>query len=571
MQNHDIALTLMKIADELEINGHNPYRVRAYRRAARSIDRSDVSIEELVKAGEDITTLANVGTRIAGHIKAILTTGTVPFYFYKSNTEKKFRDELIEIEGLGRKRIQLLRKKLNIKNIKDLKRAIDNKSIYELSGFSEKLVKKIKLSIENPKPYEKLFKYRLGELILESLIGHINSLPTVHKVVCAGNYRRKAEVIGNVVLLITGDRPDFIIDNFVKFDEVKELIEVSVRYARVILQSGMLVEVKVISNDNFGTELILATGSSQHIHDLSVLAEEKGYIFNDKGLHRDNTLLSFSNESEFYNKLSLKLIEPELREGRGEILASQKLILPNLVTLEEIRGDLHSHTNETDGVETLEAMVTAAIAKGYSYLAITDHSKRLAITNGLDEIRLRKQMDKIDQLNSQLKNFTILKSIEVDILENGDLDLPNWILKELDLCVCSVHSRFNLSLEKQTERIIRAMDNPYFNILGHATGRLINYRKPYAIDIERILGAARERNCIIELNAQPSRLDIKDLYCQLAKLMGVKIAISSDAHSIYELEYMRFGVMQARRGWLEAKDVINTRDLKDLKKVIKRF
>jgi DNA polymerase (family 10) len=264
----------------------------------------------------------------------------------------------------------------------------------------------------------------------------------------------------------------------------------------------------------------------------------------------------------------MQYVEPELRENNGEIEAALKHKLPKLVELSDIRGDLHSHTNETDGHYTLAEMVAVAQAKGYEYLAITDHSQRLTVANGLDKKRLLAQIRAIDALNEQLKGFTILKAIEVDILEDGSLDLPDDVLKELDLTVCSVHSKFNLSEKKQTERIVRAMDNPHFKILGHPTGRLLNQRPPYALDLSQLLQAAKERGCVVELNAQPERLDFNDIYCRMAKEVGVKVAISTDAHSIYHFDFMRFGVGQARRGWLEADDVINTRNLRDLRKLL---
>ncbi len=322
----------------------------------------------------------------------------------------------------------------------------------------------------------------------------------------------------------------------------------------VILNSGIAIKLQMTSTKNYATELLYLTGSPGHI----------------EGLQQINKKLHGTSEDAIYQHLKLDFIPPELRENQGEIAAARSHTLPILINLSDIKGDLHCHTWETDGTESLEMMIESAITKGYEYVAITDHSKRLAITNGLDEKRLLAQIKLIDELNGRLKNFTILKGIEVDILRNGALDLSNDVLKELDLCVCSIHSDFKLTEKEQTERIIRAMDNPYFTILGHATGRLLNYREPYPINVERILHAAKERHCFIELNAQPARLDMNDHYCRMAKLLGVKIAISSDAHSSRELNFMQLGIYQARRGWLEAKDVINTRSLKDFKKLIKR-
>ena len=268
--------------------------------------------------------------------------------------------------------------------------------------------------------------------------------------------------------------------------------------------------------------------------------------------------------------LDLAYIEPELRENRGEMEAAQRKSLPSLLSLEDVRGDLHARTKETDGHHTLEEMAEAARDRGYEYLGITDHSQKVTMAKGLDAKRLAKEIESIDRLNEKLKDLVVLKSIEVDILKDGSLDLPDDILKELDFTVCSVHYNLNLSQEKQTERIIRAMDNPYFHILGHPSGRLINKRETYDVDMERLLDAAKKRGCFMELNAHPDRLDLNDLYCQMAKDKGVKVVISTDAHSITDLDFMRFGVWQARRGWLEPDDVINTRSWDEIKKMLKR-
>lgn len=569
MQNNEVATILFKIADHLEINGHNPYRVKAYRRAARSVSRMSSPLSELIKNDFDLTSIPYVGKSIAAHIKVILKTGTIPFFLIQQSLPKKYRNELRDIEGLGIKRLQILND-LKIYTKDDLLAAIQSGQLRNQKGFNTKLEQKILNSIANPKPYHKIFKYRLVALIVESLAIHLQQLPEVRQVECCSDYRRKKELCGNTIIVFTSKNPQVVIEQFVQFDEVREIVKVESVRAIVILQSGLQITLAWVDEKNVGTKLVLATGAPKHIAELEEIAQQKEYQLNDDGLWQHKRLLMVETEEDFYQRLNLQYIPPELREGRGELRASEHHRLPNLITLADIKGDLHSHTNETDGTETLETMVAAAQAKGYEYLAITDHSQSLTITNGLDERRLMKQIERINLLNSKLKNFTILKGIEVDILADGSLDLPDSILSELDIRVCSIHSRFNFSLQQQTERILRAMDNPYFNILGHATGRLINFRRPYDIDIERIFMAAKERNCLIELNAQPSRLDVKDIYCQLGKLIGIKFAISSDAHSTFELDYLSFGINQARRGWLAAEDVINTRSLQELKQILRR-
>jgi DNA polymerase (family 10) len=297
---------------------------------------------------------------------------------------------------------------------------------------------------------------------------------------------------------------------------------------------------------------------------------QKGFKINEYGVFRGDKRLAGKTEEEVYDKAGLPYIEPELRENRGEIEAAQKGKLPKLVSTKDLKGDLHAHTKETDGHNSLKEMAEAAREHGYEYLAITEHSKRVSMAKGLDVRRLKKQIKEIDRLNQKLDNVILLKGIEVDILKDGSLDLPDEVLKELDLTVCSVHYNPNLSQRQQTERIIRAMDNPYFNILAHPTGRLINERRPYEVNLEEVMKAAQERGCFLELNAHPDRLDLSDQYCKMAKEMNLKVAISTDAHRNADLDFMHFGVWQARRGWLEPEDILNTRSLGELIKMLKR-
>lgn len=501
MKNQDIANKLYEFADLLESHGANPFRIRAYRRAAQSINRQTTNLMDMVKQGEDLTILRGVGNAIATQIKIILAEGQL---------------------------------QLTKKNHQPL------------------------ISQRDVKTYQRKFKLYHAMQIIEVLMQNIRKIPNVIQAECTSDYRRKTEIVGNVDVLVLAEKLDNIISDFLKLEMVKEILQQQLKEVTVILHSGLRVRLKIITKKHWGTALIQHTGPKAHVESLQVLAKKY------------KTDLTGDSETRVYQKVKLPYIPPEIRSGSNEFFFAKQHQLPTLVELSDIKGDLHSHTTATDGTEPLVVMVNAAIAKGYEYLAITDHSQRLKITNGLDEKRLLQQIAEIDELNSQLKNFKILKSIEVDILEDGSLDLPSSILKELDLRVCSIHSKFRIPEQQQTERILRAMDNPYFNILGHATGRLINKREPYEIDLERILQAARDRNCFIEMNAQPSRLDIKDDYCFRAKSLGVKIAISSDAHSTREFNYMKLGVAYARRGWLQASDVINTLHWQDLKKLLRR-
>jgi DNA polymerase (family 10) len=338
----------------------------------------------------------------------------------------------------------------------------------------------------------------------------------------------------------------------------------------VRLRCGLSVDLRVVAQVSYGAALHYFTGSKAHNIAVRKLGVKQGYKINEYGVFKNDARIAGKTEKQVYDSVGLPFIPPELRENRGELEAARKGRLPSLITLEDIRGDLHCHTSDTDGHHTLTQMAAAARDLGYEYLSINDHSRHVTVARGLDKKRLLKQIDAIDRFNEKSDDIVVLKSIEVDILEDGSLDLPDSVLKELDFTLCSVHYRFDLSSRKQTERILRAMDNRCFNILGHATGRLINRREPYPIDLERIMEAARDRGCILELNAHPDRLDLTDEACKLARDTGVKVAISSDAHDTSHLEFMRFGIDQARRGWLEAGDVINTRPLKSLRKLFNR-
>jgi DNA polymerase (family X) len=338
----------------------------------------------------------------------------------------------------------------------------------------------------------------------------------------------------------------------------------------IILFPEIQVDLRVVPPESFGAALHYFTGSKAHNIAVRSLAAQKKLKVNEYGVFRGERRVAGAEEEEIFAAVGLSFLEPELREGRGEIEAAATGTIPRLVSEDDIRGDLHAHTSATDGRASLEEMLEGARARGYEYLAITDHSERLAFARGLDVTRLRRQIREIDTLNARNTDFRLLKGIEVDILEDGDLDLPDEVLSELDIVVCSSHSKFNLPRDKQTERFLRAMDNRYCTIIGHPTGRLLERREPYDIDVERIIEGAKERNVILELNAQPARLDLNDTYCRLAKERGVLLSISTDAHSVGEMDYLRYGIGQARRGWLTRSDVVNTLTLDELLELFRR-
>ena len=371
-------------------------------------------------------------------------------------------------------------------------------------------------------------------------------------------------------ILATCEDSDEVMNRFVNYEEVKEVISHGSTRSSVKLRSGINADLRVVPDESFGAALHYFTGSKSHNIAVRTLGMKRGLKINEYGVFKGEKQVGGRTEQEVYAHVGLPYIEPELREDRGEIDVAREGHLPRLVALKDIRGNLHCHTTDSDGRYSIEEMAEAAHERGYEYVAITEHSQRIAMVHGLDAKRLRQQMRRIDKLNEKLKGIRLLKSCEVDILEDGTLDLQDDVLDELDLVVCSIHSKLNLPPEKQTKRIIRAMDNSHFNIFAHPTGRLIAQRAPYEFDIERVLKAAYEQGCIREINAQPDRLDLPDVHCKTGKEIGVKFAISTDAHSISDLDFMRFGVDQARRGWLESTDVVNTRSWPDLQKLLKR-
>lgn len=571
VRNSEVANTFNLVANLLDIQGANPFRVRAYRNAARVVAAESRSVAEMADHEHELETLPGVGKDLAGKIAEIVHTGELSILKELEKKTPASLTSMMKIPALGPKRIRVLYEKLGIKNIDELKAAAEAGKIKTLPGFSAKSEKKILEEIAKlRKRGPERVKWADAEETVNSLVPYLEEVPGVKRVVVAGSFRRKRETVGDLDILVTCTKGSPVMESFIHYPEVGEILSHGPTRSIVILRSGIQVDVRVVPESSYGAALHYFTGAKNHTITIRTMAMKDGLKINEYGVYRGKRRIAGRTEEEVYRAVGLPYIEPELREGRGEIEAAQKGELPKLIELKDLRGDLHAHTTATDGRNTLEEMARAARDLGYEYLAITDHSKHLTVASGLNEERLMQQIREIDRLNEKLDGIVILKAIEVDILEDGRLDLPDHVLKHLDLRVCSIHSKFNLSREKQTERLLRAMDNPYCNIIGHLTGRLINQRDAYDIDFERIFEAAKEGGVFLEINAQPERLDIDDHLCQRAKGAGVEFAISSDAHSAESLRFIRFGVNQARRGWIEAKDVINTRPLKEFMRLLRR-
>ena len=570
VHNREIASILGKLADMLDIKGEDPFRVRSYRNAARVISGMTESLARRAGDPENLEELPGIGKSMAQKVVEIARTGKLR---QLEDLKKEIPPSLLEIlrlEQMGPQRVRLLHEKLDIDSMEDLKRAALEGEIEKLGGFGEKTSEKILREIEEFEKEDRPGRFLLGEVdeLISSLRGHLEK--ETERMMVAGSYRRRKETVGDIDILAISGKPGKTMDHFTGFEETRKVLSKGASRSSLVLNSGLQVDLRIVEKQSWGSALLYFTGSKAHSIALRKLGQERNWKLNEYGIFEGKNRLASQTEKSMYEKLGLRYIEPEMREDRGEFEASRENRLPSLVTLEDIRGDLHMHTSETDGRYPVEEMVEAAREKGYEYVAVSDHSKRVAMAGGLNEKRLVAQMEKIDALNGEIKNFRILKSIEVDILEDGSLDLSGEILNELDLVVCSVHYHRNLSREKQTSRILKAMDHPCFNILAHPTGRIIQERKPIDVDLEKVMEGAVERGCFLEINSAPDRLDLNDEHIRMAGDMGLKLAVSTDAHTLNHLNNMRYGVDQARRGWLEKEDVINTRSWSALKKLLQR-
>jgi DNA polymerase (family X) len=570
VHNADVAAVFAEIGDLLDIQGANPFRVRAYRNAARTVEDLGWDIRARLSEKGELPKLPGIGEDLLAKIREIVDTGHCAVLDRLHKELPPAVTELLKIPGLGPKRVKILFHDLDVQTVEQLYKAARDGRIRALAGFGEKTELNILQAVEAHVSQSRRMKLAVAAQYAEPLAEHLRKVKGVDRVVVAGSYRRMKETVGDIdILVIAGDSGP-VMQHFTGYDEVAEVLSSGPTRASVVLKNGLQVDLRVVGAECFGAALHYFTGSKPHNIHIRKLAQEKGIKVNEYGVFRGEKRIAGETEESVFAAVGLPWVAPELREDRGEIEAARTGRMPTLVVLEDLRGDLHAHTKATDGHNTLREMAEAAKKRGFEYLAITEHSRRLTVAHGLDPRRLLEQCDEIDRLNEGLSGITLLKGIEVDILEDGSLDLPDAALERLDLVIGAVHSQFRLSRARQTERIVKAMEHPHFTILAHPTGRLIEEREPYDVDMLRIIRAARDRGCFLELNAHPERLDLLDTYCQMAKEEGVAVAINSDAHSVHDFANLRFGVGQARRGWLEKKDVLNTRTLKQLRRLLRR-
>jgi DNA polymerase (family 10) len=564
VQNADIARIFDQVADLLEVRGDNPFRVRAYRNAARTVGEWGESLSEVLSKTGHLPRIPGVGADLDGKIREILTTGRL-------STLEKLREEfpphlteLLSIPGLGPKKVRAFYEELGIQDISGLHRALLDHRIAGLRGFGPRSEERLIKSVEARLAKVRRYKLATAAQYARPLVTLLKGVRGVREVVVAGSFRRMKETVGDLDLLVTTEDPEPVVQRFVSWEGVERVLASGSTKASVVLSSGIQVDLRVMPPASFGAALVYFTGSRAHNIALRRLAQDRGLKINEYGVFRGKSRVAGETEESVYSILGLSMIPPELREDRGEIQRAARGPLPALVTLPDLKGDLHAHTRWTDGHNSVREMAEAARDRGWSYLAITDHSRRLTMVHGLGPNELREQGEEIDRLRPLFPGLSLLRGIEVDILEDGQLDLPDQSLSSLDLVVGAVHSKFSLSRADQTARILRAMDHPRFNILAHPTGRLIGEREPYDLDMLRVLRKARERQVALEVNAHPERLDLTDVYCRMAKDEGVLLAINSDAHAPGEFDNLEWGVGQARRGWIEASDVLNARPLEEL-------
>ena len=567
--NATIAAIFDEIADLLDIQGANPFRVRAYRNAARTIGELGTDIKILMERGTALTDIPGIGEDLSNKIAEIVETGKCRFLERLRKEVPPAVTELLRIPGLGPKRVKILWHDLEIQTLEQLLRAAKEGRIRELHGFGEKTEERILEAAQAHLTEARRFKLSVAAQHAEGLTAYLSKVRGVRKVETAGSLRRMRETVGDLDLLVAADAGSPVMERFASYEEVKEVLASGPTRGTVILKAGIQVDVRVIPQESYGAALQYFTGSKAHNIALRRIAQDKGYKLNEYGVFKGERRVAGETEESVYKALGLRWIPPELREDRGEIEAARAGKLPKLVELADLRGDLHVHSKASDGHNTIQEMALAARERGLQYIAITEHSKRLTVAHGLDVARLTKQIAEIARLNEELSGISVLSGIEVDILDDGTLDLPDSVLAKLDIVVAAVHSKFDLPRARQTERILRALDNPHVKILAHPTGRLIDEREAYDVEMQRVIRRARERGVALEVNAHPQRLDLLDTHCQMAKDEGVLVAINSDAHSTFEFDGLRFGVGQARRGWLEKRDVLNTRTLKELRAALR--
>ncbi|KWB18731.1 phosphoesterase [Burkholderia cepacia] len=570
IHNAGYAAVFAEIADMLEIQGANPFRVRAYRNAARTIADYGRDIATMIANGDDLGKIPSIGPDLASKLREIAATGTCELQQTLRHALPGAIVELLDVPGLGAKRVKALHEALHVDSLEQLRAEAKSGHVRELPGFGAKTEAHLLEAIDDRlqrEPQRFLLPDAAHSLL--PLLERLRAIAGVGKAVPAGSFRRRRETVGDLDILVTARDPQAVADAFVGYGEVARVLAHGKTKSSVVLANGLQVDLRVVDADAFGAALVYFTGSKAHNIALRRIAQAGGLKINEYGVFRGDERIAGATEASVYAAIGLHEVPPELREDRGEIDAARAGTLPALVERKQVHGDLHAHTDASAGRDSLRAMADAARARGFAYLAITDRAPDAGGgRNGFDW--LARQLDEIDRLNASFDDFVLLKGVEAGILEDGSLDVPDTLLGRLDLVVGAVRDGFELSRDVQTTRVLRAMDQPHFTILAHPTGRMLGERAACELDVARVIAHAAARGCFVELDAQPRRLDLPDIWCREAAKAGVPVAIGSDACSTDELDNLAYGVDQARRGWLTRPDVLNTRTLAQLRPLLAR-
>ena len=570
MKNQEIAKIFNDIADLLEIKGENPFRIRAYRRAALNLESFAENVAETPK--EKLLQIPGIGQDLAAKVEEYVKTGKLRSYEDLKREVPEGLGVLLSVPSLGPKTAKLLSDKLKVKNLDDLERLAREHKLIGLPGIKEKTEENILKGVEMLK--RGMERQPLGKVlpIADDMVEHLKKRAPVNKINIAGSIRRWKDTIKDIDILATAGDSRAVMNAFVHLPHVKDILMQGPTKSSVIIHEGLQVDLRVVEEESFGAALAYFTGSKGHNIRLREMAVKAGLKINEYGIFRekDDKKMGGGKEEDVYRILGLPFIPPELREDTGEIEAAIEGRLPDLVTPGDIKGDLHVHTRRSDGSHDFHELIEEARKIGYAYIAITDHSKGLGIARGLSEERIIEEKREIEAINKRLRGFRLLAGVEVDIRSDGHLDFSDEILKQLDIVVASIHSGFRQTREQITRRMVSAMRNSYVSIIAHPSGRLLGERDPYDLDMKEVLKVAKETGTAIEINAYPLRLDLNDMHAKMAKEMGTKMVISTDTHVISQFNYMTYGVSIARRGWLEKSDVLNTMDYNALAKALKR-
>jgi DNA polymerase (family X) len=598
LDNVEIARILAEVADVLEIQGADSFRIRAYRNAVRTIEEQIRPLERMVAEGAPLTGLPGIGKEMAGHIRELTTTGTLALRDRLIAEIPRTLIELMRLPGVGPKKARRLWDELHVGSVDELEAAAREGRVAALAGFGDKTQARILAGIEEYRQHTRRVLLADSERYVEPLVGYLSQCPQLERLEVAGSYRRRVETVGDIDLLATAREPAPVMAHLLAYPQIAQVAMAGETRSSIVLGNGLQVDLRVVPPDCYGAALVYFTGSKEHNVKLRRRGVERGLRISEYGVFRlpegggpaapsaastdtagnpgtaagqgEGVWIAGREEADVYAAVGLAWIPPELREDRGEIEAAAAGRLPRLIEVADLRGDLQMHSTWSDGRDTLEEMVAGCAAHGYEYMAITDHSKALAMVNGLDARRLRLQWLEIDAVRARHPEIHLLRAMEIDILADGSLDLEDEMLAGLDLVVVSIHSRFDLPAAQQTARVLRALEHPEVDVLAHPTGRLINRRKPIALDMETVLARAAELGVAVELNASPDRLDLRDSHLVLARELGCRIVISTDSHRVAELGTMRYGVEQARRAGLEPRHVLNTLGYLEFRRAIAR-